>query len=142
MRIDELSSLIVKITFYQINKVLNTSYKKLLKEKRKNLIQSLLLTNTKKKEIVNQDELFFQPINLYNMLKNKTKLRFFCSHIIKEVMAINKAKYNKNGDFISLLNYLILFLIKIEEKLLTYKYLVNKYNIKINEMKIFKKYFE
>lgn len=38
MRIDELSSLIVKITFYQINKVLNTSYKKLLKEKRKNLI--------------------------------------------------------------------------------------------------------
>ncbi len=57
-------------------------------------------------------------------------------------MAINKAKYNKNGDFISLLNYLILFLIKIEEKLLTYKYLVNKYNIKINEMKIFKKYFE
>lgn len=51
------------------------------------------------------------------MLKNKTKLRFICSHIIKEVMAINKAKYNKNGDSISLLNYLILFLIKIEEKL-------------------------
>ena len=76
------------------------------------------------------------------MLKNKTKLRFICSHIIKEVMAINKAKYNKNGDSISLLNYLILFLIKIEEKLLIYKYLVNKYNIKINEMKIFKKYFE
>ena len=57
-------------------------------------------------------------------------------------MTINKAKYNKNGDSISLLNYLILFLIKIEEKLLIYKYLVNKYNIKINEMKIFKKYFE
>lgn len=38
MRIDELGSLIVKITHYQINKVLNTSYKKLLKEKRKNLI--------------------------------------------------------------------------------------------------------
>lgn len=33
MIIDELGSLIVKITLYQINKVLNTSYKKLLKKK-------------------------------------------------------------------------------------------------------------
>ena len=33
MIIDELGSLIVKITLYQINKVLNTSNKKLLKKK-------------------------------------------------------------------------------------------------------------